>query len=82
MTENICATCKFWFTEDMASGSCRRYPPTIDDIQLQYARDMGLVEHYPADSVVWWESPRTGVDYWCGEHQQKTDDVMRREGSK
>jgi hypothetical protein len=62
----MCMHCRFWvdgedgrvpFTDADAWGSCRRYPPVMED-----RHDLHGLDHFPACKP----------DEWCGEFQRKS----------
>ena len=67
MTNEKCATCKFWRTSkakegdriDYKVGTCNRYPPKL------------FVDSKGVDQL----SPRTVGAFYCGEYQPKPEDT-------
>ena len=62
MASERCETCRFWsywshYDEFRSAGSCRRYPPVINNYQDD--------EHGEKEA----HFPVTGMDDWCGEWQ-------------
>jgi hypothetical protein len=66
--EETCASCKFWQEVNDEWGKCRRHPPVLDVLQVEYARDNGYTEDdYASQSILWWSQPATSECSWCGE---------------
>jgi hypothetical protein len=65
----ICERCKFWSPANVYYGTCKRYPPVADHVQISFVREMGYSDDCSAgDSVGWWAQPKTCADDWCGEY--------------
>ena len=66
--EETCSNCKFWKKVDGEEGNCRRYPPVLDSLQVEFARDCGYDDNdYANQSILWWAQPATSDFSWCGE---------------
>jgi len=66
-----CESCKYWKARDDGSGlgTCRRFPPVADGLQLQQAamngHDSG--EDYASEWSFFWGQPCCAENDWCGE---------------
>jgi len=76
MQSESCGNCKFWDArnsdeEDVwgdGSGSCRRYPPTLDlSQQKKWEENQGGIEGYTYLDYRFWNFPVTEIYLWCGE---------------
>lgn len=71
MTEEACCKCKFWITredENGLHGNCKRFPPVLDVLQVEFARDNGYSDtDFAKDCILWWAQPKTSHEEWCGE---------------
>ena len=67
--EERCKDCKYWKQHDETScgGKCRRLPPVLDGLQIQFAKDNGHEDEFADESILWWSQPATSFDDWCGE---------------
>jgi hypothetical protein len=64
-----CESCRYWKLSDVYRGECRRYPPTLDMLQVKFARDSGYSDDdFAENSIIWWTVPATAPDEWCGEY--------------
>jgi hypothetical protein len=68
MRDGCCETCLFWVLTshaitddgDVKEGDCRRYPPTVLDVDFD-----------PEFNAYHFQfNPSTSADFWCGEYRK------------
>lgn len=73
--EQSCGTCRYWRENSpgYSEGSCKRYPPQPDLLQL--AADIRTYrfssDKCASEGAFYWSQPCTAREDWCGEWRGK-----------